>query len=91
MLGESHPWFSPLAPLVSELAVAFARRKRERNLMDFDDLLLHWKRLLELDEKVKARMREEFRHILVDEYQDTNKLQAEIIDLLGRPAGPGGR
>jgi DNA helicase-2/ATP-dependent DNA helicase PcrA len=87
VLAEHHPYFSHLAPLVAEVAIAFAKRKRERNLMDFDDLLLYWKRLLELDEGAREAMRSEYRHVLVDEYQDTNKLQADIIDLLGAPSG----
>ncbi len=57
-------------------------RKRERNVMDYDDLLLNWKRLLEEREEVARIYQEQFEHVLVDEYQDTNKLQAEIVDLL---------
>ena len=87
ILAESQPWFSPLAPLVSEVAVAFTRRKRERNLMDFDDLLLWWKQLLATNEEARKILRAEFPHVLVDEYQDTNKLQADIIDLLAAPDG----
>ena len=87
VLAEQQPWYQPLAPLVTEVAVAFARRKRERRLMDFDDLLLHWKTLLETNDAVREAMRDRFRHVLVDEYQDTNKLQADIIDLIGAPAG----
>jgi DNA helicase-2/ATP-dependent DNA helicase PcrA len=57
-------------------------RKRERNVMDYDDLLLNWKRLLEEREEIARIYQGQFEHILVDEYQDTNKLQAEIVDLL---------
>src|SRR5437868_4650387 len=59
-----------------------AERKRERNVMDYDDLLLNWKRLREEKEEIARIYQEQFEHILVDEYQDTNKLQAEIVDLL---------
>ena len=87
VLREQQPWFEPIAGLVQEVAVAFAKRKRERQLMDFDDLLLHWKTLLETNESVREQMRDRFRHVLVDEYQDTNKLQADIIDAIGAPSG----
>jgi DNA helicase II / ATP-dependent DNA helicase PcrA len=51
-------------------------------MMDYDDLLLNWKRLLMEKPEIARLYAEQFQHILVDEYQDTNKLQAEIIDLL---------
>ena len=60
----------------------YMERKRERNVMDYDDLLLNWKRLLIEKAEIADLYAEQFQHILVDEYQDTNKLQAEIIDLL---------
>ena len=87
VLREQQPFFEPISALVQEVAVAFAKRKRERQLMDFDDLLLHWKTLLETNESVRSQMRDRFRHVLVDEYQDTNKLQADIIDAIGAPSG----
>src|SRR5204862_470238 len=57
-------------------------RKLERNVMDYDDLLLNVKKLLVEKREIAEIYAEQFQHILVDEYQDTNKLQAEIIDLL---------
>jgi len=57
-------------------------RKRARNVMDYDDLLLNWKRLLLEKPEIAGFYAEQFEHILIDEYQDTNKLQAEIVDLL---------
>ncbi len=50
--------------------------------MDYDDLLLNVKRLLVEKDSIAEIYAEQFQHILVDEYQDTNRLQAEIIDLL---------
>ncbi len=50
--------------------------------MDFDDLLINWKKLFLEFTKVREHYSMKFLHILVDEYQDTNKLQAEIIDLI---------
>ncbi len=51
--------------------------------MDYDDLLINWKRLLLERPEIGEVYADQFQHILVDEYQDTNRLQAEIIDLLG--------
>jgi len=50
--------------------------------MDYDDLLLNWKRLLVEKPEIHQYWAEQFEYILVDEYQDTNKVQAEIVDLL---------
>ncbi|HVO30010.1 MAG TPA: UvrD-helicase domain-containing protein, partial [bacterium] len=82
LLAANHPYFADLAEPVAEVAKAFAARKRERDLMDFDDLLLWWKILLERDDKARESKRARFQHELVDEYQDTNKLQADIVDAL---------
>lgn len=60
----------------------FARRKAEMNALDFDDLLVLWLRLLEERSEVLGQYQDQFRHILVDEYQDTNHLQGRLIDLL---------
>ncbi len=56
--------------------------KRERNLMDYDDLLVHLATLLRENEAVRRTVSETCRHVLVDEYQDTNRIQAEILRLL---------
>ncbi|HTY13617.1 MAG TPA: ATP-dependent helicase [Candidatus Omnitrophota bacterium] len=61
---------------------AYERAKRAQNLMDFDDLLTNWLKLMLEHEDVRKELGLRFRHILVDEYQDTNLVQAQIIDLL---------
>src|SRR5260370_423324 len=48
--------------------------------MDFDDLLVNWKLLLEEHADIAEVLKRRFRYILVDEYQDTNKLQADVVD-----------
>jgi len=77
-----YPYFEPLVGAITRVDRLYMERKRKRNVMDYDDLLLNWKRLLEEREEVARIYREQFEHVLVDEYQDTNKLQAEIVDLL---------
>src|SRR6185436_4679410 len=54
----------------------------DTNVMDFDDLLVLWLKLLRESEEVRERYQRRFQFVLVDEYQDTNKIQGEIIDLL---------
>ncbi|HEX8251362.1 MAG TPA: ATP-dependent helicase [Pyrinomonadaceae bacterium] len=77
-----YPYFEMLAQQIKRVDYIFQERKRARNVMDYDDLLLNWKKLLIEKTEIADLYAEQFQHILVDEYQDTNKLQAEIIDLL---------
>jgi DNA helicase-2/ATP-dependent DNA helicase PcrA len=77
-----YPYFEMLSQQIKRVDFSYVERKRERNVMDYDDLLLNWKRLLIEKPDIAAFYADQFQHILVDEYQDTNKLQAEIIDLL---------
>lgn len=79
---QRYPFFSHLSQEIGEVAARYARRKRKEHIMDFDDLLLNWRRLLSEQPDLSEQYAERFLHILVDEYQDTNRLQAEIIDLL---------
>ncbi|MBB5347588.1 ATP-dependent helicase [Desulfoprunum benzoelyticum] len=55
--------------------------KRDNGLMDYDDLLVNWKRMLQESEEVRRLISERFSHIMVDEYQDTNLIQADIVRL----------
>jgi DNA helicase-2/ATP-dependent DNA helicase PcrA len=83
VIARRYPHFEPLTQSVKRVDMIYMERKRERNVMDYDDLLLNWKRLLMEKPDIAALYADQFQHILVDEYQDTNKLQAEIVDLLG--------
>ena len=65
-----------------EIAGHYAAFKRDHGLMDYDDLLVNWHRLLAECEAARAALSARFQHVLVDEYQDTNHLQAEIVRLL---------
>lgn len=79
---QKYPYFTPLIDDIERVAFKYNQRKKRLNLMDFDDLLLNWKRILEDSPDINEIYSNRFEHILVDEYQDTNKIQADIIDLL---------
>src|SRR5581483_5479648 len=68
---------------IRTLFIAYQQYKRERNLVDYDDLLVDLYALLSEHPEVKRALSERYRHLLVDEYQDTNKIQGEIVRLLG--------
>jgi len=67
---------------VADVYRLYERRMREANAMDFDDLLVRSVNLLELFEDVRDRYRKAFRWVLVDEYQDTNRVQYRLLQLL---------
>ena len=67
---------------IAALAEKYAKRKSELGVMDFDDLLVNGLRLLKEADRIRELLQEHFLHILVDEYQDTNGLQAEFTDIL---------
>jgi DNA helicase II / ATP-dependent DNA helicase PcrA len=63
----------------------YRKFKQAHNLMDYDDLLVYWRLLLREHQAVRAELARRFEAILVDEYQDTNPIQAEIVRLLAAP------
>ena len=67
---------------VIKVGHAYEDKKRELGAMDFDDLIVNGLRLLQEVESVRNHLQEHFLHVLVDEYQDTNTLQAKFTDLL---------
>ncbi len=77
-----YPYFEMLTRQIMRVDSIYQVRKQERNVMDYDDLLLNIKKMLIEKPAIAELYAEQFQHILVDEYQDTNRLQAEIIDLL---------
>ena len=81
------PKWQEFRPTIHRVLKTFAAIKQMRNVVDFDDLLVFWRELLKM-EIVGLEIRKRFTHVLVDEYQDTNRLQAEIIRLL-KPDGVG--
>lgn len=87
IIAEQSPQFLPLEDGIVQVVRLYVERKRALNLMDFDDLLLNWKRLLVEHPSVAALLRKRFRAVLVDEYQDVNKLQADIVDLIAAGHG----
>ena len=82
ILQEQYDYFSALASQIEVIRRRYAGRKRATGVMDFDDLLSLWLKLLQDHGDVREQYQRRFQFILVDEYQDTNKLQSDLIDLL---------
>jgi DNA helicase-2/ATP-dependent DNA helicase PcrA len=81
-LFDRHKGDSDLDEDIPRLFDLYAKRKRATNAMDFDDLLALWLKLLQDHADVCEHYQRRFQFILVDEYQDTNRLQSDLIDLL---------
>jgi DNA helicase-2/ATP-dependent DNA helicase PcrA len=74
--------FESLTDEIEGIGRGYTERKKKLGLMDFDDLLYCWWKLLENNPEVAQKYSQRFLHVLVDEYQDTNILQAKIINIL---------
>jgi len=79
LLHREFPQFLEYEQQIIGLFADYTLRKQERNLVDYDDLLLFWATMLEASPALGARMAGLYDHVLVDEYQDTNLLQARIL------------
>src|SRR2546426_1028288 len=79
VLTASYPHLYDHLDDLVRLGEQYARYKREKNLVDYDDLLVLLRDLVRDDAEIAAQLSRTYRYVMVDEYQDTNKLQAEIL------------
>ena len=84
VLDQKYPHFLEYQEQLEAVERDYVQRKQAANALDFDDLLVQPLRLLENNAEIARFFRTQFQFILVDEYQDTNRLQAEFIDVLAR-------
>jgi DNA helicase-2/ATP-dependent DNA helicase PcrA len=82
LLARRYRYFIDLEEQIAQVATAYEGRKKGVNALDFDDLLSKTHELLLTSPEIAATYQRRFRAILVDEYQDTNRLQAGLIDTL---------
>jgi len=82
VVESRYPYFINMSGQIENIAALYERRKHESNVLDYDDLLIEWIRLLNEVPHARERFQDQFKYILVDEYQDTNKLQFDIIKTL---------
>lgn len=78
-LKEFYSYFLPLHDIIKKIFNKYEYKKKISNIMDYDDLLTKWLWLLRNVPEARERFGKQFQYVLVDEYQDTNKLQAAII------------
>ncbi len=86
-LDAAFPWCADWMDELKELFREYVTAKQRNNVLDYDDLLLYWRHMME-EVALAAEVGGRFDHVLVDEYQDTNALQAAILFLM-KPDGRG--
>lgn len=87
VLGQAFPWCVAWAAELKNLFAAYVEAKQSQNVLDYDDLLLYWAQAMS-DPDIAADVGSRFDHVMVDEYQDTNRLQSSILLAL-KPDGRG--
>ena len=86
-LEQHYPWCAQWEAELANLFRAYVEQKQHSRLLDYDDLLLYWHAMM-CEPRLAQHVSAHFDHVLVDEYQDTNRLQAEILHAL-KPDGAG--
>ena len=84
LLAGKFPYFLPLLDRIKDVQERYEKKKKATNSIDFDDLLQKTLSMLQQHAGIAQFYRRQFQFILVDEYQDTNKIQADLIDLLAQ-------
>ena len=80
---EHYPFLEGMARKIADIYEVYKKTKLEQQVVDYDDLLEYLLKLLREHPEIAVYYQERFKHILVDEFQDTNRLQSEIVDIFG--------
>ncbi|HPM08633.1 MAG TPA: ATP-dependent helicase [Candidatus Pacearchaeota archaeon] len=82
IIFDQLPQFKDKIDQIKEIFDAYSSLKLKNSMMDYDDLLIYCKKLLENNISIRKKVSDQYRYIMIDEYQDTNKIQSEIAELL---------
>jgi DNA helicase-2/ATP-dependent DNA helicase PcrA len=82
VLNQGYPQFVDERSQLDQLYKSFEQFKRTRHMLTYDDLLVRFREALETSDELRNEISRQYRYIMVDEYQDTNKLQAQIVKLM---------
>ena len=82
VLNQDYPQFVDERRELEILFKSFEQFKRDRHMLTYDDLLVRLRDALDESEKLQEQLSDQYRYIMVDEYQDTNKLQAQLVKLM---------
>lgn len=87
ILEEEYPQFIEDEKEIINISVNYKSGKKTRNIMDYDDLLINMVALLDKNPKIRKKVSNTYRYVMVDEYQDTNHLQAQYASLIASEHG----
>jgi DNA helicase II / ATP-dependent DNA helicase PcrA len=87
LMRDDYSQFLEYIPQIGKIAQDYKEYKKTNQLMDYDDLLIRFRQLLMDNEAIRAELGARYRYIMVDEYQDTNGIQADIVRLLSSTHG----
>ncbi|MCL4385227.1 MAG: ATP-dependent helicase [Actinobacteria bacterium] len=82
ILNTEYPHFMDSLEGIKIIQMEYTKYKKEKMLMDYDDLLLYLKLLLKENEEIRKKISNFYKYIMIDEYQDTNKIQADLAYLI---------
>lgn len=86
VIETSYPYLLPeVIPMIEGISDAYEQKKQAANVMDFDDMLNNWLRLLQEFPEIGQKICQQFEYVLVDEFQDTNTVQAKLVQHLAQP------
>lgn len=84
LISREYAQFIDFTAMAVSLSKAYAKYKRQNQLMDYDDLILNLRMLLSTNQDLRDQLAGRYRYVMVDEYQDTNRIQADIVRWLGQ-------
>lgn len=82
VIQREYSQFEHCTDKINEIIIEYNNYKHKNSILDYDDLLLYLRTLLEAKPEVRKKLSNKYKYIMVDEYQDTNTIQAQIIKLL---------
>ena len=82
LMTEEYSQFMEHTRIIESISALYARYKKNNQLMDYDDLLIFFRQLLAENESIRDELSRRYGYIMVDEYQDTNGIQADIVKWL---------
>ena len=83
-MTEEYPQFLGHAAQINRLGELYREYKQSNQLMDYDDLIIFFRQVLSANEEVRRQLNRQYQYVMVDEYQDTNSIQADIVYWLAR-------
>ena len=86
-MEEEYVQFAEVIPQIKQLEKLYGEYKVRNQLMDYDDLIINLRNLLERESRVRSQLAKQYSHIMVDEYQDTNTIQSDIVRWLAHEHG----